>query len=94
MAKRGVKLPLPSGSAPKYGRIQRDRANDSDGEDEGDDPTARRKMLELSEFGGQKQTGPQSRKSKGKSGVAPSAPTGQWSEEPSTQNPSSGGYDD
>lgn len=103
LAQRGVKLSLPAGSAPKYGRIQRDRANDSDGEEEGDDPAARRKMLELSEFGGQKQTGPQSRKSKGRSGVAPSAPSAQWSEEPSsTQYPgqsfndpsSAGGYDD
>jgi len=85
MGKNGVKIPIPGSGPPKYGRLQgRDRGADSDPDDEGDDPAARRRMLELSEFTPAKQTGPSQRKGRGKSGVSP-APSAQWaSEEPST----------
>jgi hypothetical protein len=81
MAKNGIKISLPGSAPPKYGRLGADRAGDSDQDDEGDDPAARRRMLELSEFA-PKQTGPSQRKVKGKGIVEPSS---QWqSEEPST----------
>lgn len=79
LGKNGIKIAIPGTGPPKYGRLQgRDRRADSDQDDEGDDSSARRKMLELSEFTPAKQTGPSQRKGHGKSGVSP-APSAQWS---------------
>lgn len=70
LGQMGVRFSLPLGASAggqrRYGPLHRDPAADSDGEDDGDDPAARRKMLELSSFGsGAGRTGPQSRRARG-----------------------------
>lgn len=70
LGQMGVRFSLPFGASAggqrRYGPLHRDPAADSDGEDDGDDPAARRKMLELSSFGsGAGGAGPQSRRVRG-----------------------------
>lgn len=64
----GVRVPVPWGSPAsgqvRYGQLRRDAAADSDGEDDRDDPAARRRMLELSTFEPEK-GGPRNRRGKG-----------------------------
>jgi len=63
----GVRVPAPWASPARqsrYGPLHRDPAADSDGEEDGDDPTARRRILELSSFGSSA-SGPKSRRQKG-----------------------------
>lgn len=63
----GVRVPAPWASPARqsrYGPLHRDPAADSDGEDDSDDPAARRRILELSSFGNDR-SGPKSRRQKG-----------------------------